>query len=174
MRPSASIPPCPNPFNSPQPTKSPQSPPICSNQSTTHCQSHHHPTLRYNTIAAIIIVGVSSLVEFPTALFLLRTHLRDFVVWLAAFLCTLFLGAELGLGISIGLALLIVVLESAFPHTAVLGRVERTTVYRNVAQYPSSELTPGVLVVRLDAPVYFANCSWMQEKISQYEREAAA
>ena len=130
--------------------------------------------LPYNTIAAIIIVGVAQLVEFPTALYLFRTHLRDFVVWVAAFVCTLFLGAELGLGISIGLALLIVVLETAFPHTAVLGRVERTAVYRNVEQYPSSELTPGVLVARLDAPVYFANCQWMQDKLDEYEREARA
>jgi len=53
-------------------------------------------------------------------------------VWLTAFICTLFLGAELGLGISIGLALMMVILESAFPHTAVLGQIERTTVYRCV------------------------------------------
>jgi MFS superfamily sulfate permease-like transporter len=59
-----------------------------------------------------------------------QTHLRDFLVWFTAFICTLFLGAELGLGISIGLALVIVILESAFPHTAVLGQIERTTVYR--------------------------------------------
>jgi hypothetical protein len=58
----------------------------------------------------------------------LQTHLRDFMVWLVAFVCTLFLGIELGLAMAIGLAILIVVFESAFPHTAVLGRVDRTTV----------------------------------------------
>lgn len=57
-----------------------------------------------------------------------QTHLRDFAVWLVAFFATLFLGIELGLAAAIGLALLIVVFESAFPHTAVLGRVDRTTV----------------------------------------------
>ena len=36
-----------------------------------------------------------------------------------------------GLAIAaIGLALLIVVFESAFPHTAVLGRINRSSVYR--------------------------------------------
>ncbi|GBF98588.1 sulfate transporter [Raphidocelis subcapitata] len=130
--------------------------------------------LPYNTIAAIIIVGVTQLVEFRMAVYLFKTHLRDFVVWFTAFICTLFLGAELGLGISIGLALLIVILESAFPHTAVLGQIERTTVYRNIDQYPSADLTPGVLVVRLDAPVYFANCQWMRHKLEEYEEEAKA
>lgn len=129
--------------------------------------------LPYNTIGAIIIVGVGQLIEFGHAIFLFKTHLRDFLVWLAAFLCTLFLGAELGLGISIGLALLIVILESAFPHTAVLGQLEKSTVYRSTEQYPAAERTPGVLAVRLDAPVYFANVSWMRNKIEEYEDAAS-
>jgi sulfate transporter 4 len=45
---------------------------------------------------------------------------------------------------------------------------------RNVEQYPAAELTPGVLAVRLDAPVYFANVQWMQDKLVQYEAAAAA
>jgi sulfate transporter 4 len=90
--------------------------------------------LPYATMAAIIIAGVTGLVEFDTAAYLFRTHLRDFAVWLVAFLATLFLGIELGLAISIGLALLIVIFESAFPHTAMLGRVDRSTVYRNIEQ----------------------------------------
>lgn len=97
--------------------------------------------LPYNVMAAIIIAGVASLVEFDTAAYLFRTHLRDFAVWMVAFLSTLFLGIELGLGVSIGLALLIVIFESAFPHTAMLGRVDRTTVYRNIEQV--SEGTRG-------------------------------
>jgi hypothetical protein len=36
----------------------------------------------------------------------------------------------LGLLISIALAMLIVIAETAFPHTAMLGRIEKTTVYR--------------------------------------------
>jgi MFS superfamily sulfate permease-like transporter len=59
---------------------------------------------------------------------LLQTQLRDFIVWLVAFVVTLFAGIELGLAAAIGLALVIVIIESAFPHTAMLGRVERTTV----------------------------------------------
>eukprot|EP00879_Flechtneria_rotunda_P022739 GHRR01024015.1.p1 GENE.GHRR01024015.1~~GHRR01024015.1.p1 ORF type:complete len:617 (+),score=164.97 GHRR01024015.1:919-2769(+) len=84
--------------------------------------------LPYNTMAAIIIAGVTSLVEFGTAAYLFKTHLRDFLVWCVAFFATLFLGIELGLAAAIGLALLIVIFESAFPHTAVLGRVDKTTV----------------------------------------------
>lgn len=128
--------------------------------------------LPYTCMAAIIIVGLTSLFEMGVALHLLRVHLRDFFVWVAGFLCTLFLGVELGLAISIGLAVLIVIFESAFPHTAVLGRVERSEVYRNIEQYPDAELVPGILIVRLDAPVYFANVQWLQDKLVEYERAA--
>jgi sulfate transporter 4 len=128
--------------------------------------------LPYNCMAAIIIVGLTSLFELGVAWHLLRVHLRDFFVFMAAFLCTLFLGIELGLALSIGLAVLIVIFESAFPHTAVLGRVERSQVYRNIEQYPDAELVPGILIVRLDAPVYFANVQWCQDKLVEYERAA--
>jgi hypothetical protein len=62
---------------------------------------------------------------------------------MCSFLSTMFLGVEIGLAISIGLALMIVIYESAFPHTALLGRVGRTTIYRNVKQFPDSQVTAG-------------------------------
>lgn len=43
-------------------------------------------------------------------------------------------GVEIGLVISIGLALLITIYESAFPHTAVLGKIPGTSVFRNVSE----------------------------------------
>jgi len=33
-------------------------------------------------------------------------------------------------------------------------------------------MVPGVLVVRLDAPIYFANIQWMEDKLVQYEADA--
>jgi MFS superfamily sulfate permease-like transporter len=59
--------------------------------------------------------------------------LRDFVVWLVAFIVTTFAGVELGLMSSIALSLLILVLESSFPHTAQLGRIGKSNVYRSAA-----------------------------------------
>jgi sulfate transporter 4 len=52
----------------------------------------------------------------------LQVNKKDCLVWMAAFVGTMFAGVEIGLGISIGLAVLLVVIESAFPHTAVLAR----------------------------------------------------
>ena len=61
-----------------------------------------------------------------------QVHFRDFLVWLTAFLVTCFAGVEMGLLASIVLSLMILVVETAFPHVATLGRIDKTNVYRYV------------------------------------------
>ena len=54
----------------------------------------------------------------------------DWLVWMTSTISTVCLGVEVGLAISIGLALLMVVYESAFPRISVLGCLPQTTIYR--------------------------------------------
>ena len=44
---------------------------------------------------------------------------------------------------------------------------------RNVDQYSDAEQTPGILIVRIDAAIYFANQQWIADTILGYEDEAA-
>lgn len=129
--------------------------------------------LPYNALAAIVMSSVAGLFEWSAPIRLWKLSKLDWLVWTTCFLCTCFLGVELGLAISIGLALLIVVYESAFPHTALLGRIGETQVYRNVKQYPDARVVPGVCVVRVDAPIYFANVQWIRDRLLKYELRTA-
>ena len=113
--------------------------------------------LPLNTLAAIVISGVMGLFDYEEAKYLWKVHKFDFGVWMTAFLGTLFLGVEIGLAIAVCVSLLIVVYESAYPHTSVLGRLPGTNVYRNVKQYPDAERYDGIVVVRNEAPNNFAN-----------------
>ena len=110
----------------------------------------------------------------PTSFWVWQVNKMDCLVWLAAFLGTMFAGVEIGLAISIGLAVLLVVMESAFPHTAILGRIPGTTVYRNLKQYPNAEAFPGILLYRIDAPLYFANVNYIRDQLRGYILEAQA
>ena len=83
--------------------------------------------LTYNATAAIIISSVIGIFDLSEARYLFRVHFPDFLVWLAAFAGTVFGGVEIGLGIAVGLALLLVIYRSAFPHTAELGKVPETS-----------------------------------------------
>lgn len=124
------------------------------------------------TLASIVISGVVSLVDYDEAIYLWKVHKFDFGVWMFAFLGTLFLGVELGLGIAVGVSLMLVVFESAYPHTAILGRLPGTTEYRNIKNYRQAELYDGIVVVRIDAPIYFANTQNIREKVQKYENRA--
>eukprot|EP00951_Prasinocladus_malaysianus_P000058 scaffold455_cov45-Prasinocladus_malaysianus.AAC.1 len=115
-----------------------------------------------SALASIVISGVIGLVEFHEATFLFKVAKLDCLVWVVSFVCTLMLGVEIGLAIAVGLAMLIVIYQSAFPNTAILGRIPRTTVYRNRKQYPEATTVDGVLLIRIDAPIYFANVAYIK------------
>jgi len=125
-----------------------------------------------SVLAAIVISGVFGLLDYPEAIYLWKVHKFDFAVWLIACLFTMFLGVEIGLATAVGVSILMVIYESAYPHTAVLGRLKGTTVYRNVKQYPNAEQYDGILLVRIDAPIYFANTQNVREKLQKYEQRA--
>ena len=134
-----------------------------------------HPSQKaLATLAAIVISGVVSLVDYSEAIYLWRVHKFDFSVWMVAFLGTLFLGVEMGLGLSVGISLLLVIFESAYPHTAVLGRLPGTHHYRNIKQYPNAERYDGIVLIRVDAPIYFANTQHVKDKIQKYYERAGA
>ena len=47
---------------------------------------------------------------------------------------------------------------------AVLGRLPGTTVYRNVLQYPDAFIYHGIVILRIDSPIYFANINFIKER----------
>ena len=114
------------------------------------------------------------LLDYEEAIYLWRVHKLDFSVWLISFIGTLFLGAEKGLGIAVCLSLLLVTYESAYPHTAVLGKLPGTNVYRNIKQYPKAQRYHQLVITRIDAPMYFANIQHVRDKLQKYELNAAS
>ncbi|CAL2249981.1 unnamed protein product [Prunus armeniaca] len=41
-------------------------------------------------------------------------------------------------------------------------------VYRNVEQYPNASNVPGILILEIDAPIYFANANHLRERITRW------
>lgn len=121
------------------------------------------------TLAAIVVSAVLGLIDYEEPIFLWRVEKRDFLLWIAATFNTLFLGIEIGVLIAVGLSLAFVIYESANPHIAILGRLPGTTVYRNIQQYPEAYTYQGIVIVRIDAPMYFANISFIKERLRKYE-----
>nr|GMD50807.1 probable sulfate transporter 4.2 [Ipomoea batatas] len=121
------------------------------------------------SLAAIVISAVIGLVDYDEAIFLWRVDKKDFLLWAITCITTLFLGIEIGVLVGVGVSLAFVIHESANPHIAVLGRLPGTTVYRNIRQYPEAYTYNGIVVVRIDAPLYFANISYIKDRLREYE-----
>ncbi|KAK9070506.1 hypothetical protein SSX86_010908 [Deinandra increscens subsp. villosa] len=120
-------------------------------------------------LAAIVISAVIGLVDYDEAIFLWRVDKKDFFLWGVTSVTTLFLGIEIGVLVGVGFSLAFVIHESANPHIAVLGRLPGTTVYRNVQQYPEAYTYNGIVIVRIDSPIYFANTSYIKDRLREYE-----
>ena len=86
--------------------------------------------------------------------------------------CVVFFGVLEALVVAVGLSVIDTVRRSARPYDAVLGWVPRLDAYRNVALHPSAQVTPGVVVYRLDDRLFFANASYVKARVHEAIRAA--
>jgi len=123
--------------------------------------------LPYSVLAVIIIIAVSGLFDWRQVLHLYQVKRIDLISWIITFWATLIIGVEKGLILSIIISLILVVKRTTNPHYAILGRLPRTKIYRNIERYPEAITTDGLLILRIDSSLYFANASYLKEKIKE-------
>jgi SulP family sulfate permease len=116
-------------------------------------------------LSAVIVVAVAGLVDIAFVRDLRRTRPRELIPLGITFAATLALGVGLGLAFGVVASLLLFVLRTTRPHTAILGRLPGTEVYRNVRRFPDAETVPGIVIIRPDAPLYFANAAYLTDEI---------
>lgn len=121
-------------------------------------------------LAATIIVAVLGMLDTTT----LRTAWRYDRVDAAALLATaagvLALGVEAGVVVGVALSMGALIWRASRPHIAVLGRIPGTEHFRNIERY-SAETASGLLLLRVDAGLFFGNVEAVNERI---EDELAA
>ncbi|XP_022771140.1 sulfate transporter 3.1-like isoform X2 [Durio zibethinus] len=126
---------------------------------------HYTPLV---VLSAIIIAAILGLIDYEAAICLWKVDKFDFVVCMSAYIGVVFASVEVGLIIAVAISVLRLLLFVARPRTIVLGNIPNSTIYRNVEQYPKTDNVPGVLILEIDAPIYFANSSYLRERISRW------
>lgn len=116
-------------------------------------------------LAAIIMAAVFGLIDVAEARRLWRVKRGDLALMGLTFLATLAVGIQEGLAIGVGASLLTFIVRSTRPHWALLGRVPGTESYRNLARHRDLVTTEGVLVLRIDAQLYFGNVSFLKDTV---------
>ncbi|KAM3713942.1 hypothetical protein ACB098_01G297000 [Castanea mollissima] len=125
-------------------------------------------------LSAIIMSAMFGLIKYEEAYHLLKVDKFDFVICMAAFLGVSFVSMDVGLMLSVGLGIIRALLYVARPATCKLGKVPDSILYRDFEQYPGSTNVPGILVLQLGSPIYFANCTYIRERILRWIREEQA
>ncbi|KAL0375977.1 UNVERIFIED_CONTAM: Sulfate transporter 1.2 [Sesamum calycinum] len=115
-------------------------------------------------LASIIISAVVGLFDYEAMILIWKIDKFDFVACMGAFFGVVFVSVEIGLLIAVAISFAKILLQVTRPRTAVLGKIPRTTVYRNIQQYPEATKVHGVLIVRVDSAIYFSNSNYIRER----------
>ncbi len=118
-------------------------------------------------LAAVIVVAVAGLVDYKEAIRLFKMKRADGLTFLLTFVCTLTIGIDQGLLIGLAFSLGLFIWRSSHPHTAELGYVESEGIFRNLRRYPQAKTYPGVLILRPDASLYFANMKFLEDLLAR-------
>ena len=126
-------------------------------------------------LGAIVIAAVSHLVDVKGLRRLRRIDKTDYVIALLCFVGVLVFGLLVGLAIAVGLSLLALVYRAYRPSYAVLGRApgavdDERLRYRGVEDHPDAETFPGLVILRVDGELFFANAHWFRDVVRSLVR----
>ncbi len=109
------------------------------------------------TLGAIVIHAVWKNINFRKVSQYRSITRLDYVTAIVAMIGVLALGLLEGLVLAALLGLTVLLLGTKKRNTFVLGKAPETAVYRSLAHYPEGETFPGLLILRFDGSLFFAN-----------------
>ncbi|XP_022714932.1 probable sulfate transporter 3.4 [Durio zibethinus] len=122
-------------------------------------------------LAAIIITAVIGLIDYQAAYKLWKVDKLDFLACICSFFGVLFISVPLGLAIAVGVSVFKILLHVTRPNTVVLGNIPRTQIYQSLNRYREASRVPSFLILAIESPIYFANATYLQERILRWIRE---
>ena len=115
-------------------------------------------------LAAIVVASLLGLIDFDAIRRTWRVRRTDGMAVIVTFLATLVLGVGPGIATGVLFSLFAFVVRAANPRIVELGRVDGTAIFRDAARFPVNT-DPSVLVLRMDAPLYFANAEFLRDRV---------
>lgn len=123
-------------------------------------------------LAAIVITASFALFDLKGWRWLLRVRRSEFILSVAAALAVLGVGVLEGIAVAIALSLGNFVRKAWRPHSTELGKVAGVSGYHDRERHPEATLVEGLLIVRYDAPLFFANAPDFGRRLQDMLRRA--
>jgi anti-anti-sigma factor len=130
------------------------------------------------TLGALVVAALIDLVDVGALVRLYRLSTRrlgriygvaarpDFIAAMAAMFGVLVFDTLPGLFVGIGVSMLLLLYRASNPYVAELGTVAGTPgQYEDLERHPDSETVPGVMILRIEGPLFFANAEGVADSI---------
>jgi high affinity sulfate transporter 1 len=116
-------------------------------------------------LAAIVITASISLFDLKGLRRLYKIRRSEFALAVVCALGVMLVGVLEGIIIAVILAVIQFFERSWRPYTAVLGKPAAIDGYHDITRYPEAAQIPGLLMLRWDAPLFFANANIFRQKV---------
>jgi len=111
-------------------------------------------------LGAIVIAATLGLINIDEMRRYWRWRRTDFVIAVTAMVGVLLTTVLTGMIVAVLLSVLLLLYRASRPYVAVLGRMPgRAATFGDLARHPDAEPVPHLVIVRLDAPLYFFNAN---------------
>lgn len=116
-------------------------------------------------LAAVVIAAAIGLFEVEDLKRIYRIQRWEFWLSIVCLIGVAVLGAIPGIALAVVLAVIEFLWDGWRPHSAVLGRADHVKGYHDIHRYPDARQVPGLILFRWDAPLFFANAEFFQERV---------
>ena len=122
-------------------------------------------------LAAIVMVAVYGLIDVKGTISLFRVKVADGITVLITFIACLLVGIEIGIAVGVVFSLAVFIKRSAYPNAVELGYLEKHDVFKSIQRFPKAQTYPNLFILRVDAPLYFANMGLLEDLLERTVRD---
>jgi MFS superfamily sulfate permease-like transporter len=119
------------------------------------------------TLGAVVIDAMLGMVTFGPMRRYFRVNRADWLFFMGAMFGILFIDIIHGILIGVVLSLLLLIARASKPGIRRLGREPKLDVWVAVDRYSGLELVPGVVVVRMGGPLFFADANRFRDALNE-------
>lgn len=123
-------------------------------------------------LASVVIVAIKGLFKWKQLLNLFQLRTPEFWTAVGALIGVLALGILDGVVIGALLSLLLVIVRTSQSHISVLGRVLGQPQFSSLEENPENITIPGMLVLKADTGIFYANADSYKNQIMSLVRDA--
>jgi sulfate permease, SulP family len=115
-------------------------------------------------LGAVVVDAMVGLITFVDMRRYYRVNLPDWIFFMGAMLGILFFGIIQGIAIGVALSLLLLIGRASNPGIRLLGKHRDSEAYLDVDRHEDLEQAPGIVVLRVDGPLFFADANRFRDE----------